>query len=111
MEAAKPRASVQGPQNEDIDMSTTGTDLRKVLMVVESERGTLAKLDSLLGCIALAMEYDDEDDGMDMDDGMDKSSYSDVAKIARKMVQKVMDGLDSLNLQRAAAASVDPDVE
>jgi hypothetical protein len=105
MEAAKPRASVQGPQNEDIDMSTLGTDLRKVLMVVESERGTLAKLDSLLGCIALAMEYDDEDDGMDM------SSYSDVAKIARKMVQKVMDGLDSLNLQRAAAASVDPDVE
>ena len=59
---------------------------------IETERGNLFKADSLLGCLVIAMEYED--------DAVSGPHYPDVAKIARELVQKSIDGLDSLTLQR-----------
>ncbi|HEY3852020.1 MAG TPA: hypothetical protein VGL87_13670 [Steroidobacteraceae bacterium] len=59
---------------------------------IESERGNLFKADSLLGCLVIAMEYEA--------DAVSGPHYPDVAQIARELVQKSIDGLDSLTLQR-----------
>jgi hypothetical protein len=86
-----------------IDMSKNAIDCpKKLKLAVDAERGTLAKVDSLLRCLALSMECGDEESA-------DASCYSDVVLIARELVETVMDRLDSLNLERTLAAMPDTD--
>jgi hypothetical protein len=59
---------------------------------IEIERGNLSKAESVLGCLAIAMEYEDNSD--------DRPHYPDVAQLARDLVRQSINGLDSLVLQK-----------
>ncbi len=59
---------------------------------IETERGNLAKAESLLGCLMISMESET--------DGATGPYYPDVAEIARDLVRQSINGLDSLVLQR-----------
>jgi hypothetical protein len=59
---------------------------------IEAERGNLAKAESVLGCLAISMEAD-----ADITTG---PYYPDVAEVARDLVRKSINGLDSLTLQQ-----------
>src|SRR6267154_3312727 len=59
---------------------------------IEDERGNLSKAESLLGCLAIAMEYEA--------DSVNGPHYPDVAQLARELVRQSINGLDSLVLQR-----------
>jgi hypothetical protein len=59
---------------------------------IETERDNLAKAESLLGCLAISMEYESQ--------SATGPYYPDVAQIAREMVRRSINGLDSLALER-----------
>jgi len=59
---------------------------------IEAERGNLSKAESVLGCLAIAMEYDA--------DSANKPYYPDVAQLARELIRQSINGLDSLVLQQ-----------
>jgi hypothetical protein len=61
---------------------------------IEIERGNLSKAESLLGCLAIAMEYEYETDSVNA------PYYPDVAQLARDLLRQSINGLDSLSLQR-----------
>jgi hypothetical protein len=58
---------------------------------IEIERHNLSKAESVLGCLAISMEYDT--------DSINKPYYPDVAQLARELVRQSINGLDSLALQ------------
>ena len=60
--------------------------------IIEIERDNLSKADSVLGCLVTSMEYGAE--------SIDQPYYPDVAQLAREVVRKSINGLDSLVLQR-----------
>jgi hypothetical protein len=68
---------------------------RKVTILrdaIEAERGRLSKAESLLGCLAISMEYEScsgQNDG---------PYYPDVAQVACDLIRQTIDGLDSVNL-------------
>jgi hypothetical protein len=59
---------------------------------IETERGNLCKAESVLGCLAIAMEYET--------DSANGPHYPDVAELARELVRQSINGLDSLVLQQ-----------
>src|SRR5229473_8384396 len=59
---------------------------------IETERDNLSKAESVLGCLAIAMEYEA--------DSVNGPYYPDVALLARELVRKSINGLDSLALQQ-----------
>ena len=59
---------------------------------IETERDNLAKAESLLGCLAISMECESQ--------SATGPYYPDVAQIAREMVRRSINGLDSLALER-----------
>jgi hypothetical protein len=59
---------------------------------IETERGNLSKAESVLGCLAIAMEYEAESG--------DRPYYPDVAQLARDLVRQSINGLDSLVIQQ-----------
>jgi hypothetical protein len=59
---------------------------------IENERSNLSKAESVLGCLAIAMENET--------DSVNRPYYPDVAQVARELVKKSINGLDSLVLQR-----------
>ena len=59
---------------------------------IEDERGNLSKAESVLGCLAIAMEYEA--------DSVNGPHYPDVAELARELVRQSINGLDSLVLQQ-----------
>jgi hypothetical protein len=59
---------------------------------IEAERGNLAKAESVLGCMAISMEAE-----TDLTTG---PYYPDVAEVARDLIRKSINGLDSLTLQQ-----------
>jgi hypothetical protein len=59
---------------------------------IETERGNLAKAESLLGCLIIAMEYGDSESH--------EPYYPDVAEAALELVRRSINGLDSVTLQR-----------
>jgi len=61
---------------------------------IERERGNLAKADSLLGCLVIAMEYDAE--------SVDRPYYPDVAAIARELVKQSVRHLDPVMLEQSS---------
>jgi hypothetical protein len=63
---------------------------------IEAERGNLAKAESVLGCLTIAMEYGDTD-------STTGPYYPDVAQVARDLVRRSINALDSLTLQRRLA--------
>jgi hypothetical protein len=60
--------------------------------IIEIERDNLSKADSVLGCLVTSMEYGTE--------STDQPYYPDVAQLARELIRKSINGLDSLVLQR-----------
>jgi hypothetical protein len=63
---------------------------------IEAERRNLAKAESVLGCLSIALEYDDTESTRG-------PYYPDVAEVARDLVRHSIDGLDSLALERHLA--------
>ncbi len=59
---------------------------------IEEERGNLSKAESLLGCLAISMEHET--------DPAAAPYYPDVAGLARDLLKRSIDRLDSLNLQK-----------
>ena len=59
---------------------------------IEIERDNLGRAESLLGCLAISMECESE--------SAMGPYYPDVAQIAREMVRRSINGLDSLALER-----------
>jgi hypothetical protein len=59
---------------------------------IETERGNLSKAASLLGCLAIAMEYET--------DTVEGPYYPDVAQLARELVRQSINGLDSVVLEQ-----------
>ncbi len=59
---------------------------------IEVERDNLSRAESLLGCLAVSMEYEA--------DSVNAPYYPDVARLARDLVRQSINGLDSLSLQR-----------
>ncbi len=64
---------------------------------IEAERGKLVKAESLLGCLAISLEY-----GCD---SLVRPYYPDVAQVACDLVRQSIDGLDSLTLERLMGRS------
>jgi hypothetical protein len=62
---------------------------------IESERGNLSKAESLLGCLAIAMEYET--------DTVKGPYYPDVAQLARELVKQSINSLDSVVLEQRLA--------
>ena len=58
---------------------------------IETERDNLSKAESLIGCLAIAMEHDDS---------REAPYYPDIARMARQMIKTSIDNLDSLTLRR-----------
>ncbi len=59
---------------------------------IEAERGNLSKAESVLGCLAISMEYET--------DPVNGPCYPDVAQLARELVKQSIDALDSFVLQQ-----------
>jgi hypothetical protein len=59
---------------------------------IETERDNLSMAESVLGCLAISMEYEA--------DSVTGPYYPDVAQLARELVRKSINGLDSLTLQQ-----------
>jgi len=59
---------------------------------IEDERSNLSRAESVLGCLAIAME--------NQADVVNGPYYPDVAQLARELVRRSINGLDSLALQR-----------
>jgi hypothetical protein len=59
---------------------------------IEMERDNLSTAESVLGCLAISMEYEA--------DSVNGPYYPDVAQLARELVRKSINGLDSLTLQQ-----------
>jgi len=59
---------------------------------IETERDNLSTAESVLGCLAISMEYEA--------DSVNGPYYPDVAQLARELVRKSINGLDSLTLQQ-----------
>jgi hypothetical protein len=59
---------------------------------IENERDNLSKAESVLGCLAISMEYES--------DAVSGPYYPDVAQLAREMVRQSINGLDPLVLQQ-----------
>jgi hypothetical protein len=62
---------------------------------IETERDNLSKAESLLGCLAIAMEYES--------DTAKGPYYPDVAQLARELVRQSINGLDSVVLEQRLA--------
>ena len=70
--------------------SDKSVQLNQVLKTVETERANLSRTESLLGCLAIAMEYGET--------GHRGPYYPDVAVIARQMLRSSINALDPINL-------------
>jgi len=91
--SAKRRRSARtaaGPRHEQVRSVGLSAPLQEA---IEIERDNLARAESLLGCLAISMECESE--------SATGPYYPDVAQIAREMVRRSINGLDSLALERA----------
>jgi len=90
--ASKARRSARPARAQSVE-HVYGVPVPKGLHeAIETERGNLSKAESVLGCLAIAMEYEA--------DSIDGPHYPDVAQIARELVRQSINGLDSLVLQQ-----------
>ena len=75
-----------------------GAELNRLLKTIETERDNLSRVDSLLGCLKIAMEY-----GESTHKG---PYYPDVAQIAHEMVRKSISALDPIYLPKPSRDKV-----
>jgi hypothetical protein len=80
-------------------------DAKKLAFVVDGERLTLGKIDALLGCLAFGLNYADY-----QEEEFNTAAYCYVAEMAREKLSAVIDNLDALNLEKAAARVPDAEV-
>lgn len=57
---------------------------------IETERMRLGRAQSVLGCLRVALTYDEEDRSLD---------FADVVEVARTLIREAIDGLDSVTLR------------
>jgi hypothetical protein len=72
--------------------------IERLYEVIDVQRENLARLDSLLGCLTIAMEYGSETER--------PPHYPDVARLARELVQQSARNLDALAIQRSSRNKV-----
>jgi hypothetical protein len=82
---------------------STAAQLKLVLNAIEQERDNLSRAESLLGCLAVAMEYGDI--------SPKGPYYPDVAQIARQMVRRSIGALDPINLPDPSRDKVKEDLQ
>jgi hypothetical protein len=96
------RTSDGSPINPLLAEEPAPLDSRKALEqlyeVIDVQRENLAKLDSLLGCLAIAMEYGSEAERLPY--------FPDVAQMARELVQQSMRSLDPVAMRQRAPNKV-----
>jgi len=63
---------------------------------IEAERDNLSKAESLLGCLAIAMEHG----AWEHEDEVVPPYYPDIARMACNLVRQSINALDSLNLEK-----------
>jgi hypothetical protein len=73
--------------------------INRLLDLIEIERANLARADSLLGCLKVAMEYGDADTHR-------RPYYPDVVEIARELVRGSVNALDSIHLPEFVADEI-----
>ena len=66
---------------------------------IEAERDNLSKAESLLGCLAIAMEHG----AWEHQDEVTPPYYPDIARMARNLVRQSINALDSLHLEEHLA--------
>jgi hypothetical protein len=81
---------------------SAAAQLKLVLNAIEHERDNLSRAESLLQCLAVAMEYGDI--------SPKGPYYPDVAQIARQMVRKSIGALDPINLPDPSRDKVKEDL-
>jgi hypothetical protein len=86
---ARPERNAKSRSAEGVDGVPVPEGLREA---IEVERGNLSKVESVLRCLVIAMEYEA--------DSFDGPHYPDVAQVAYELVARSIDGLDSLVLQQ-----------
>jgi hypothetical protein len=87
-------------QNQPSEKSRpqAATPLELVLDAVEIERGNLARAESLLTCLKIALEYGE--------DAGETPYFPDVAEMGVQMLRQSISALDSVNLPKAAVGKV-----
>jgi hypothetical protein len=61
---------------------------------IEAERQKMGRAEALLACMAIAIEYGEAD-------SPDAPDYVEVVHVASELLRTAIDGLDSLNLDKA----------
>ena len=84
------RSRDKGSYPDDVEIAA-----ERLREAIESERENLSKAESVLGCLAIAMEYETV--------APSTPYYPDVAQVAREIVRQSIDRLDSLTLRRRMA--------
>jgi hypothetical protein len=89
-------------RRQNTDRSTfpafSGVQLNLLLKAIETERDNLSRAESLLGCLTIAMEYEEMT--------YKGPYYPDVAQIAREMVRKSIRALDPINIPNPSRGKV-----
>jgi hypothetical protein len=81
---SRPRTTPEGAQNSE---HVYGVPVPEGLHeAIEAERDNLCKVEALLGCMVVSLEY--------KDDPLDGPYFPPVAQLARELVAKSIDGLD-----------------
>ena len=65
---------------------------KRLREAIETERDNLSKAESLLACMVVSMEY--------QNDPLDGPYYPAVAQLARELVERSINGLDPFNLRQ-----------
>src|ERR1700760_3215532 len=74
-------------RNNSLSASSPGVRLHpRLLEVIETERDNLSKAESLLACMVVSMEYQNEP--------LEGPYYPAVAQLARELIGRSIDGLD-----------------
>ena len=84
----KPRRGAPRPSSEHVYGVPVPDRLHEA---IENERDNLSKAASLLACLAISLENDV--------DPVDEPYFPDIARLARQLVNRSINGLDSLTLQ------------
>ena len=93
----RPRSNKRGADN--VQAANRPTVPEAVERAIEVERDNLSKAESLLGCLAVAMEHG----AWEHEDEVVPPYYPDVARMARNLVRQSINALDSLNLEQQFA--------
>ena len=95
----RPQSNKRRARKEKGTVIHAATIPQGVERAIEAERDNLSKAESLLGCLAIAMEHG----AWEHEDEVMPPYYPDVARMARNLVRQSINALDSLNLDKHLA--------